>query len=754
MKYRAQSTGLRRRDSSGAAVPLAFCFVLLLGTTTAWPLAPLAQAQEPPSGEEPKRTPGRVIHVNLPITGTVADQVISATRRVLPQLKAAGGRPIIIYQFLPGDTPYGTGSDFYKAAQLADFLAGKELDGVTTVAYLSETVKGHAILPIIACGQISMHRDAQFGEAGIDEDDGPVNPLKSSGYTQIAGKRKTVPLPIVLGMLDPQLEVIEADLGTSVEFVLADDLPALRERVNVVDTKVLSPKGERALLGATRAQHLGIVKYLAPDVEQLARALGLPPDALEDDPLLHSELKPQRIRIEGQIDGKLASAIERMIHQQIAEGVNFIILEIDSPGGSAIETLDLASEVTNLDSNKIRTIAYIPKEAGGMAAAVALACDQIVMHPEARLGSATPPDLGVNPDQQETYQEAVRNAAATIQQIALNKKRPWSLPVTVVDPDLKVWGFRNQRDGRIEYFGETELDAQEKKADWEEVELVTRPGSTLQVDGNEAVRLGLARGVVNNFDQFKQQYGLEGQLRPLAPSWVDHLIDALSHPEFAILLLVIGGAALYMELQSPGIGIGGFVATICFVLFFWGKYMNNTANTLEILLFIVGVLFVALEIFVLPGFGVFGLGGGLLIIASLVLASQTFYIPTNSAEFRELRQSLVVVGGAALGIVAVGALMRRYLPHAPVFRRMMLAPPEQEELRQLAQREALVSYDHLVGQAGVTATQLTPSGKARIGEQLVDVIAEGEVIARDADIVVVDVRGSRVVVRRAGRHDS
>ena len=141
---------------------------------------------------------------------------------------------------------------------------------------------------------------------------------------------------------------------------------------------------------------------------------------------------------------------------------------------------------------------------------------------------------------------------------------------------------------------------------------------------------------MDDFAAFKQVYGLENELVLAEPGWADYLIDALAAPAVAWLLLLIGGAALYAELQAPGIGIGGFVAGICFLLYFWSKHLDGTAGWLEVLLFVAGVCCILLEMFVLPGTAIFGLGGGLLVIVSLVLASQTFVLPRNDYQMAQL----------------------------------------------------------------------------------------------------------------------
>ncbi len=254
---------------------------------------------------------------------------------------------------------------------------------------------------------------------------------------------------------------------------------------------------------------------------------------------------------------------------------------------------------------------------------------------------------------------------------------------------------------------------------------------------------------MQDFNDFKQQYGLEGDVSLAEPGWADYLIEALAAPAVAWLLLLIGGAALYAEIQAPGIGIGAFIAGLCFLLFFWSKYLDGTAGWLEVLLFAAGVSCVMLELFVLPGTAIFGLGGGMLIIVSLVLASQTFVLPHNEYQMTQLRDSLLGLLGVGLGIAVAAMVMRRYLPHTPFFNTMMLEPPSNAELEDLAHREAIVDFSHLVGLQGVAATQLTPSGKARFEGKLVDVIADGEVIARGENVIVTEVHGNRVVVRSA-----
>jgi hypothetical protein len=109
-------------------------------------------------------------------------------------------------------------------------------------------------------------------------------------------------------------------------------------------------------------------------------------------------------------------------------------------------------------------------------------------------------------------------------------------------------------------------------------------------------------------------------------------------------------------------------------------------------------------------------------------------------------RSLMVVAAALAGVLCGAILLRRYLGRAPLLNRVLLVPPADGDLEELRRRESLVDYRHLVGQTGVTTTQLTPCGKAEIAGALVDVISDGEVIPRGRRVIVMQATGNRVVV--------
>jgi membrane-bound serine protease (ClpP class) len=138
----------------------------------------------------------------------------------------------------------------------------------------------------------------------------------------------------------------------------------------------------------------------------------------------------------------------------------------------------------------------------------------------------------------------------------------------------------------------------------------------------------------------------------------------------------------------------------------------------------------------------------MMLIASIVLASQTFVLPTNEYQMRVFPVSLLMMAAGMSGGVVSVMVIRRFLPDTPYFNRVVLKPPRAEELQELSRREALVTWDHLANKRGVSATPLVPAGKVQFGDDLVDCISNGELIAKGTPVVVEEVAGNRVVVRK------
>jgi membrane-bound ClpP family serine protease len=692
---------------------------------------------------------GRLIRVPLPILGTADDQVIAAATQALSELPPGKERPVLVLEFSASDNQQdgagqtGAGSNFERSLKLARYLSSREVSAAETVAYIPKALKGHAVLAAMACESIILGPNAVIGEAGLDEPaEQTTDPTVRSGYREIANRRRTIPAEVALAMLDKNVELLKVETEVSPEYVLAEDLEALKQKHSITSQKVLSPAGQFALFTGSEARSEGFAKYLAEDRTALARALSIPVQDLDDNPALIGGWRPIVVAVSGPITDTLVRRVERTIQQQVRDhATNLIILRIDSPGGSLIDSVTLANFLAEQNPAVVRIVAYVPQQALADAALVALATDQLVMQPAAILGGGGGTDFS---------REQLDSTAQTLREnLAKKRGRSWSQLAALVDPQIRIFEYTNRQTGAVAYFSADEQAAQANPDDWKQGVEITRAGQPLQLSGDRALQLGLARHVVQSFAELKEQLGLQGDVARAEPNWADFLVQALAAPAVAWLLLLIGGAAVYGELQAPGIGVGAFIAGICFLLYFWSKHLGGTADWLEVCLFVAGVACILLELFVLPGTAIFGLGGGVMIIASLVLASQTFVVPHNDIQLRQLRDSLLALLGAGVGIGVLAMLMQKYLPHSPLFSNMMLEPPSGAELADLAERESLVSLNYLLGMEGTTTTQLTPSGKARFEGKQIDVIADGEVIGRGEAVVVTEVLGNRVVVRSA-----
>ena len=724
--------------------------VTFLAVTSA---AQLPDEKNKPAAEKGERTAatpketaaGVLVRLSLPINDRGSSRFIRTVRRALPKLPAADPRPVLIIEFSVGQSKDGLGSDFHSASRLAEFLIGEELKHVKTVAYIPETIRGHGVLAALACREIVMAPTAEIGDAGADEPD--KVPIRKETYDRIARATLTVPPAVALKMLDKDLEVrklVLAGGAGGAEYVLADQVEEIKKERNV--TEVTPLKDGNLFSGQEARIEPRFVSHLAESRNELAKQLGVDARVLRESPLA-SDVKPIQVTISGEMTSKLAAEVMRQIDDNIEQGAaNFVVVRIDSPGGNITESQQLANHLARLQPDQVHTVAYIENQAAGDAAIIALACDEIMMQPGAVLGGDGALDLDGNDPR---ARQEIELAVSTFREgVAKPKSRSWSIGAAIIDPSIKVYRYTNKSSGLVEYWSVDEAKEEQKDPQaWVQGPLITTGAGRLVLTGEEAEEYGVITKTVDSFEELKSHYDVDDPAL-VDPTWVDKLLRFLASPNVALFLLLIGGAAVYAELQTPGVGLGGMIAFICFLLFFWAKVFDGTAGALEILLFAAGLACVVIEVFVLPGIGmgIFALGGGLMIIVSLVLASQTFILPHSSYELRQMTNSLLVVGGAAAGTIVAIAGLRRWLPHAPVFNRMLLAPPSAEEAEFIDQRESLVNYEHLLGRSGTAVTRLATSGKARIGEELVDVITAGEFVDRDSQVVVVEVRGNCVVV--------
>ena len=698
-----------------------------------------------------------LVRVRLPITGN-ADQLLQSilvrTRDdLLEQARRdqESRRPLLVLQLDPPtqNGQIGSGSQFERALSLARFLCNRQMSEVKTVAFVPRSVRGHGSLLALACEEIVMAPDALLGEAAADETAaGTIQGTVVAAYREIAETKRTIPLALAIGMIDATVEVLQVETEEGIEFVLRKDFESFATGRVIIQEDILVPRGTLAEFDGREGRQFGFVKYLASSREGLARALAVPVEALQERDMLSGHWKPVMVDVSGPMTMRLASQIESLVGRELEQGrINWIGVRIDSAGGDLAAGVRLASFFAQLDPNTVRTVAYVPSEASGVAAIVALSCNQLVMHTGAELKARN-----VLPEQKDVgFADELAAARTSIREsLAPRARKKWSMLTAMIDPSIELFEYHNKATGDKSLMSPAEVASREDAADWKKRAPLLEDQEPLVLSGSLAAQRDLAWRTVESYGQLKMLYGIENDPRTLQPNWALELVEALASPGVAGVLIAMSLFGIYFELRAPGIGIGAFVCAVGLLLFFWSMYLHGTAGWLEALLLLGGLCFILLEIFVLPGFGIFGLGGAVMIIASLVLASLTFVWPQSEAEIAELTRSVGMVAASVACVIAMVIVSRRYLPYAPVFRNVVLEPPLPEERALLNEREALADHTHLIGSCGVAATHLRPTGKAEIDHELIDVIAEGEPLDRGTPVIVIDAHANRVVVRAVG----
>ncbi|MCH7975231.1 MAG: hypothetical protein IIC18_01590, partial [Bacteroidetes bacterium] len=272
---------------------------------------------------------------------------------------------------------------------------------------------------------------------------------------------------------------------------------------------------------------------------------------------------------------------------------------------------------------------------------------------------------------------------------------------------------------------------------------VSEEGQLLSLSANEALRLGVADAVLSSADEVVASLGLAERAQfAHHASGVERLLRFLGSPIVASILMLMMMGGLYFELQTPGVGFPGLMSFLGAALFFAPHYMLGLVESWEIVLFLVGVLLLLAEVFVTPGFGVAGIAGLIMVLASLMAAligNVGLAFPSGG----QISRAAATLSSALVLLVVLAVSLARFLPRSQRFGRLILSP-------ELSSSEGYTSAEtdtSLLGQTGTTLTGLRPSGAAELNGRRVDVIAQSTFIDAGTTIEVVDVRGSRVEVR-------
>lgn len=414
------------------------------------------------------------------------------------------------------------------------------------------------------------------------------------------------------------------------------------------------------------------------------------------------------IPVDGIIDLGLAPFIERITDQAASDGAAAVILEINTFGGR----VDAAVLIRDaLLESKVPTVAFVNKRAISAGALIALASEKIYMTDGATIGAALPvqggsPGAAPQPVEEKTISYLRKEFSAT----AEARGRPARLAEAMVDPDIEIDG-------------------------------VIAKGKLLTLTTDEALKQKLIDGKVADLEQMLGELELSGaEVRTAEESWAETIVRFLTNPVVSSLLITVGLLGVITEIRTPGFGWPGSIGLASLGLFFWGHWLVQLAGYEELLLFGLGVLLLAIEVFVFPGFGVIGGLGVVSLLAGLALS---LLGPGSTAGV------IVSVLTRVLGSLLVAALaalaLLRLLPRTPFGRKLVLDAGMTADQGYVSAPEHEVK---LLGLSGVAVSPLHPAGLALIEGRRIDVVSEGEYIDSGEPIVVFRVDGNRVVVRK------
>ena len=455
------------------------------------------------------------------------------------------------------------------------------------------------------------------------------------------------------------------------------------------------------------------------------------------------------IPIQGAIEPSLAAFVRRETRKALDNGAAFIIFEIDTFGGRVDSALQITSFIMSI--KKARTVAWVNNREGSMGvswsagALIALSCADIYMAGGTSMGAAAPVTLGADGKTEGTGEKTVAAVRSQIAALAEKNGHPVGIALAMVDYDVELW--EASVDGQIRALTLAELERMEKEGPVkpERVAQISAPGKLLSLTGGEAYRYGLAKGLADDRDSLFAAIGAGSLAGESEPGFADSLITLLTSAPVQAILILLGLVMIFLEINSPGFGLFGVIAIIAFLLVFGSGALLGRVSSLEIILFLLGVGLLAVEIFLLPGFGITGVSGLLLIGLSLVFSMQDFVIPQFEWEWGLLGRNAVVVAigviAAVTGIVVI-ALMG---PRIRIFESLTLKTKITGTAGGALAEEP--GYQHLVGKTGVADTTLRPSGRVEIDGEVYSAEADGLFVEPGRGVRVTRVRGNTIIVR-------
>lgn len=395
------------------------------------------------------------------------------------------------------------------------------------------------------------------------------------------------------------------------------------------------------------------------------------------------------VSIKGTIDLGLSSYVHRALEEAVLSKAKAVILEIDTFGGRVDAAIQIRDKIMSLN---IPSVAYVKNRAWSAGALIALSAKYILMAKSASIGAAEP---------QPADEKTVSALRAEFTSTAQSRGRPENLAAAMVDKDI-------------------------------EIENVIEKDKILTLNAEQAIKLNIADNIVLNNEEILNFLNLrDAKIVYIYPNWAENISRFVTNPIVSPLLLSIGFLGLIIEFWTLGWGIAGSMGLISLSLFFGGHIIAGLAGFETIILFAIGLLLLLAEVFLIPGFGLAGIGGAAAILASIFLTFGNMVQATYSI--------LIALGLSIAGFF----LLIRFIPSTRAWRKFVLSTEQKKELGYTVGTKDL---KRLTGKEGIAITPLRPSGIVEVNGKKLNALTLGEYVDSNTKIKIISVEGNKIVV--------
>jgi len=468
------------------------------------------------------------------------------------------------------------------------------------------------------------------------------------------------------------------------------------------------------------------------------------------------------MHIEGALDMGTLALLQRALKEVRTRGGDRLVIEIDTPGGPIEVMWLMAKAIDEAVRDGVLVVAWVNDRALSAGVLVSMACERVYMRQRATIGSAQPVitlpgGIAPLPEAGGLREKWTSSLRAQFRACAEWRGRSAVLAEAMVDAQIEARLIELDGESLI-VSGKEYDDLQERNAYVVFHRTICESGELLNLTANEALEYGFVEGLAETFDEVLEMVGAHGaSVLEIERARSEDLLGALN--QIGFLLVAAGLILAFIELKVPGFGVPGILSIVCFGLLFTGRYMVGLADIPHIVLAAVGLICIAVDIFLLPGTLWLGLAGGALLLTGLLLGELGPGFSLDNPLDRDLGfDAIFRLVMTALGAILGAWFVGRFLPETPLFGRMVLRADGPDPGFAAAVPEVdPVSAKHIprVGDHGTALTALRPVGKVELdgftGRDF-EARASGDALELGAPVRVTEVSGGRLVVdeREAG----